>query len=145
MAAKDRSNKLWTFAWSFKNDRGCSNVREGVRKHLECITCITAKTRHPTIPDSTRRTTQPLELICIFLERSKNFARMQVHCSGSRWFHGKIRCFIRQKQVWTIWLSEDLQIAQRTLTASSKFQDDEHSSRSLKRKLVRYGYSILKR
>ena len=34
-----------------------------VRKHSECISCITAKNRRSAIPDSTRRTTRPLELV----------------------------------------------------------------------------------
>ena len=39
------------------------NFDKEVRKHFECILCITAKTRRSTIPDSTRKTIRPLELI----------------------------------------------------------------------------------
>ncbi len=46
-----------------KTSEDVPNYDNEMRKHLECIPCITAKTRRSTILDSTRKTNRRLELI----------------------------------------------------------------------------------
>ena len=118
-----------------------------MRKHFECIPCITTKTRRSAIPDSTRRTARPLEIVHLDISR-----KVEVSLHGYRYTVAFLDDFTAKSDVLFAKNRSELfdclkiyKSRSEKLTSTSKFQDDEHSSRSRRRKLVRYGCSILQR